>query len=128
MTNTMPMLTDKQREEAITRCEYLLTALTPGGTDYLTVQIALASLTAEPFAWHHGDITEDYLSNLSSVKTGSNVMPLYTAPPVPAMKLPEKVSCDGFNPKEWGEARNLGQCEGWNACIYESKRLNGVTE
>ena len=47
---------------------------------------------------------------------------------VPALKLPEKVSCDGFNPKEWDEARNLGQCEGWNACIYELKRLNGVTE
>lgn len=39
----------------------------------------------------------------------------YTAPPAPAIAIPDKVSCEGFNPKNWVEARNLGQREGWNA-------------
>lgn len=47
------------------------------------------------------------------------------APPAPvvnpeftgatAVTIPDKVSCEGFDPKDWVEARNLGQCEGWNA-------------
>ncbi|MDW5502937.1 DUF551 domain-containing protein [Pseudomonas lundensis] len=50
---------------------------------------------------------------------------LFTAPPAPvvnpeftgatAATIPDKVSCEGFDPKDWVEARNLGQCEGWNA-------------
>ncbi|MCH4196697.1 MAG: hypothetical protein LKJ78_10080 [Serratia liquefaciens] len=37
------------------------------------------------------------------------------APAAPAVGIPDKVSCEGFDPKDWVEARNLGQCEGWNA-------------
>ncbi len=40
---------------------------------------------------------------------------LFTAPPAIAVGIPDKVSCEGFDPKDWVEARNLGQCEGWNA-------------
>jgi len=47
-----------------------------------------------------------------------------TQPASPALKLPDEVVCDGFNPKEAEEARGLGQCEGWNSCIAEVKRLN----
>jgi len=32
-----------------------------------------------------------------------------------ALTIPGKLSCEGFDPKDWLEARNLGQCEGWNA-------------
>ncbi|WP_421412638.1 hypothetical protein ACOMDM_13695 [Serratia plymuthica] len=52
-------------------------------------------------------------------------VPLYTVPPAPvvnpeftsapAVTIPDKVSCEGFDHKDWVEARNLGQCEGWNA-------------
>lgn len=46
---------------------------------------------------------------------------LFTAPPVPAVIILDKVSCEGFDPKDWVEARNLGQCEGWNA--YRAEML-----
>jgi hypothetical protein len=47
----------------------------------------------------------------------------YTAPPAPApaVIILDKVSCEGFDPKDWVEARNLGQCEGWNA--YRAEML-----
>lgn len=48
----------------------------------------------------------------------------YTAPPAPVLRLPGEVSCEGLDPQEADEARNLGQCEGWNACLAEVKRLN----
>lgn len=48
-------------------------------------------------------------------RKGQKVVILYTAPPAPAVGIPDKVSCEGFDPKDWVEARNLGQCEGWNA-------------
>lgn len=106
-------------------------------------RVALSSLEAVPVAYSYryaGCETcegfQDWRDELSTehppewmLETGKveNLRNLYPAPPVPELKLPEKVSCDGFNPKEWGEARSLGQCEGWNACIYDFKRLNGVT-
>jgi len=36
------------------------------------------------------------------------------------------VSCEGFDPKDWVEARNLGQCEGWNA--YRAAMLEPVSQ
>lgn len=90
----------------------------------------LPCLEAEPagyFTYHEdedGDPTDFIVESDSFAKKSFK---LYRSPPLPELKLPEKVSCDGFNPKEWDEARSLGQCEGWNACIYDFKRLNGVT-
>jgi len=55
------------------------------------LEIALASLTAKPMIFHSGDIT-DLLAegNIAAHRTGTHVMPLYPAPPVPVMK-PVKV-------------------------------------
>ncbi|WFL66419.1 hypothetical protein [Pantoea sp. X85] len=96
-------------------------------------RVALASLEAKPVFFveiegddwtNSGRIEGDERPDLGLLPEGINH--LYAAPPLPELKLPEKISCNGFNPKEWDEARSLGQCEGWNACIYDFKRLNGV--
>lgn len=57
-------------------------------------EIALASLTAEPMIWHNGDIT-DLLAegNIAAHRTGTHVMPLYPAPPVPVMKPVDLREC-----------------------------------
>lgn len=47
-----------------------------------------------------------------------------TVPPAPVLRLPGEVSCEGLDPQEADEARNLGQCEGWNQCLAEIKSLN----
>ncbi|MBL3522808.1 hypothetical protein IM876_09045 [Serratia plymuthica] len=52
-------------------------------------------------------------ANLFPEPGGGADIPVYLS--APAVTIPDKVSCEGFDPKDWVEARNLGQCEGWNA-------------
>ncbi|HEI9849576.1 TPA: hypothetical protein SLN67_002611 [Serratia marcescens] len=64
-------------------------------------------------------------ADLEEIKVGlRGALCNFTAPPAPAATIPDKVSCEGFNPKDWVEARNLGQREGWNA--YRAAMLDGT--
>lgn len=97
-----------------------------------SARIALASLTAEPVAScmvENGQMCMDgfgecFGENVPLLPDGNH--DLFAAPPAPALRLPGRVSCDGFNEKEPDEARNLGQCEGWNAYQAEALRQNAT--
>lgn len=56
--------------------------------------------------------------------SGEKRIPLYTEPPVPEIKLPERAEfVEGSVITDFSELAN----EVWNDCIDEVKRLNGVT-
>lgn len=138
----MQAYTEEQRKALIVELETEKTVLEKWRDDwnardrlnYRAICITLASLTAEPVAYIMGEETIDDFNRgyeffaVRNAKDEPDMpsVPLYTAPPAPSLRLPGKVSCDGFNEKEPDEARNLGQCEGWNSCINEVKRLNAT--
>jgi len=98
---------------------------------WLLVNIALAALTTEPFAFVSGDaLSSDYDSKAivyparvatSIMKTGFKFIPLFIAPPVPEIKLPETIPSMGQD-SEYG----IGHNDGWNECLAEIERLNGL--
>lgn len=69
----------------------------------------------DDFEWQGGNGILSYEPGRWSRRVANRIINL-TAPPAPAVNILDEVSCEGFNPKDWVEARNLGQCEGWNAC------------
>lgn len=90
-------------------------------TNELTRSLArecLANREAQPVAFlSKGDVDTNQSHILARrYQSLACTMPVYTSPPAPAVIILDKVSCEGFDPKDWVEARNLGQCEGWNAC------------
>jgi hypothetical protein len=80
------MMNVEQKAELIECCK-LMIDVSRNHEEVMIARIALASLTAEPMIWHNGDIT-DLLAegNIAAHRTGTHVMPLYPAPPVPVMK------------------------------------------
>lgn len=142
MKYEMPALTDEMRNDFIEDLQWAIKDLTErlslpheetlssAALEYqLIVQkIALASLTAEP---EDGLFIRGVeLSPVKGRRTISQATPMpngefhhscfemYTAPPVPAMKLPQYV-----------DSSNIPfAANGWNACIDEFKRLNGVKD
>lgn len=147
----MPALTDEQRESQIKYLIGAIDAIDPDCAQGWTInaqyrlpfQIALAALTAETFAYgisdpdggayfseccidSDGAVISDEVCALNDGETdvpdGYKVVRLYTAPPVPALKLPDEAdSSDGNDVTAWVD-------EGWNNCLAEVKRLNGVTD
>lgn len=102
----MKPITEQRRQELI---EYIKAALAAhvqrgGDSDEEDVfKIALASLTAVPFAWIHPNMLDDMDGGRISGRvwnspvdemSGEERLPVYTAPPVPVIKLPEKLPCD----------------------------------
>lgn len=95
-------------------------------TVYL-IKIALASLTAKPVAYlSKNDVysSENHILARNS-PIHACTLPVYDEPPVPEIKLPEEVeisslvspACDKWH-----------QADGWNMCLAEIKRLNGLGE
>lgn len=104
------------------------------------IEIALASLTADVFMHgisdpdgnpyfseccvdDDGSGVSDEVCALNDGETdcigGYRVTPLYTAPPVPVIKLPDEK-----------DVHPLYECayqQGWNKCLAEIKRLNGIS-
>lgn len=75
---------------------------------------SLASLTAEKHRFGALDDRGDEYS-----------LEFYTAPPVPEIKLPDEVEISSLvSPvcDKWHQA------DGWNECLAETKRLNGLGE
>ncbi|MBY4887756.1 hypothetical protein K5Y32_07390 [Pantoea sp. DY-15] len=90
-------------------------------------RVALASLEAEPVAviYKTGEVMSreecnepfDCFDIICRVET-----PLYKAQPAESMKFPEVL-----RPHHHSFKRANAERDGWNACISETKRLNGVT-
>lgn len=136
----MPALTDEQREQLTGRLVYFLGLIQnlrnsnsqteADELDFLIAQISLSAINAGIF--HEGQrcyVNEDdecihYWVDLSELQyERSSASPRrirYTAPPVPALKLPGELT--------WSHQDNVTQAEvlAWNSCLAEVKRLNGV--
>lgn len=126
--NEMPALTDEQRKELIEFAQNEFHYWNDGGPYQQLIQIALASLEANPEElpsifdsfkaetdWQKGFLAgqKEYLDDLAEIG------PLYSAPPVPALKLPAEI-------KLHGDMDEVAVYH-WNAAIAEVKKLNGVT-
>lgn len=160
MKYEMPALTDEQREQLIKFGESVLEQFESDNYKFTNheflVRIALASMTAEPiheacYRTYYPD-TEDeshrphsesgelcarriagelggYVEKVIHIADGENA---YTAPPVPALKLPEGKpdweSEDGqdIDYMEPSDVYAMGKDDGFNNCLAEVKRLNGL--
>lgn len=58
-----------------------------------------------------------------NVAEHSDPVPLYTAPPVPVIKLPDAIPSMGQDSEY-----DTGHNDGWNECLAEIKRLNDLEE
>ncbi|WP_241626821.1 hypothetical protein [Rosenbergiella epipactidis] len=94
-----------------------------GSNALMLMDVALASLTAVPFGW---EIAGNIFPNLEeALKPGyiGAPEPIYDEPPLPEVKLPEM---KGY--VESHTQYSEGVVDGYNRCLAEIKRLNGLGE
>ncbi|WP_241583349.1 hypothetical protein [Rosenbergiella epipactidis] len=92
-----------------------------------SMELTLASLTAEPIA--HADskailkMTKRHTRFFTSFPERSEAkrVGLFIAPPVPEIKLPETIPS-----MDQDSEHDTGHTDGWNECLAEIKRLNGL--
>ncbi|WP_241606862.1 hypothetical protein [Rosenbergiella epipactidis] len=89
----------------------------------LMTEIALASLTAEPFGWEIAGSIFPTLGEALKPGYRGTPEPIYDEPPVPEIKLPEPIPAMGMDSEY-----DTGHNDGWNECLAEVKRLNGWGE
>ncbi|QHJ83852.1 MAG: hypothetical protein [Bacteriophage sp.] len=96
-------------------------------------QIALASLTAVPFAWIHPNMLDDMDGGRISGRvwnspvdemSGEERLPVYTAPPVPVVKFPAILDLV----ESYTGHASAQDLKMWAFAVSESKRLNGLGE
>ncbi|WP_241622725.1 hypothetical protein [Rosenbergiella australiborealis] len=126
----MIALTQEKREELISDCKILIRevekaiAKFPDDAQLKSIltrqELALASLTTAAVLHAVDSDVEDKIYTALCNEHEVGAYPLYTAPPVPEIKLPPEFneSHDSFN-----EFRR-----GWNGAISEVKRTNGLGE
>lgn len=128
MKYEMPALNDEQRNIQIERCRAIIDMAARkiineyDEADVINAQIALAALTVEPnaYKWEGKKTGKTCFDGIKPLAVTS--YPLYTAPPVPVLKLPgitELINISEYLPA----VRDVTL---WDACISEVKRLNGV--
>lgn len=123
--NNFPAITEAQRQELIDWAKGYIdaaeryTANNPAdrsGKAYLELlQIALAAMTAKPVgvAERNIDTSREYYELISD-SPDLHRMEVYTAAPVPVLRLPDEA-----------DTSNLPfAAMAWNACLAEVKRLN----
>ncbi|WP_241609252.1 hypothetical protein [Rosenbergiella australiborealis] len=102
-----------------------------GRNALMLMEVALASITAQPFGYIEEDAVKDRErlfsaqvfadeEDLPSYEFSELSYPLYLAPPVPEIKLPDEH--EGIEHTEY----HSGKQAGWNECLSEIKRLNGL--
>lgn len=144
----MPALTEQQRDKAIAfnlrriaSLENAIAVYDPlDGVDresaindwqfeILNHQIALATLTAEPFGWTTGKPHRDTGDATIKAADGKGRFPIYTSPPALAMRLPESVDVHHAPPAYSNAGANTWM-HGANWMLAKVKRLNttAVTE
>ncbi|WP_333609719.1 hypothetical protein [Pantoea piersonii] len=87
----MQAYTEEQRKALIEHSEHMLTLTAPSELSTQLFKIALAALTAGPVLYR--DSQGCFVTKLKGeklIKAGELVKPLYTAPPAPALRLPEE--------------------------------------
>ena len=92
------------------------------------LEIALASLTAEIVGYMCKD---RLLENMTQAKayvadSGIEIKGLYTAPPVPVINLPGDVD-EHWEDESYDDV-SVAESIGYNRCIAEVKRLNGIDD
>lgn len=133
----MKPITEEQRQALITEIRTFLDGNTfiRETVEKQAYEIALASLTAEVafgviksvnpdsgnINIHYqpggiNNIDPDYVAEMEMVEVDR----LYAAPPVPVIKLPDEFD-------DWSE-KYTDYEHGWNTCLDEVKRLNGLGE
>lgn len=125
----MKPITEQEKQELIKHCKRVMNESSPDGLEYPMAEIALASLTATPVGWKFTNKTNGvtWVSHEDDRGLGYTDVPVYTAPPVPVVKLPDEISFSG-----WGGGCNYnpedadGVMIGWNNCLAEIKRLNNI--
>lgn len=130
----MPVLTKKQREEVMAFADFCKGDKGNPSSIHFVCQIALVALTAGPVYQfiannpdHDGyiewaDCNPDYYSKEPSDRRRI----LYTAPPVPSLKLPEESDLDPG--ALVAIERRISFMNGARFAIGEIKRMSGVTE
>ncbi|WP_241608918.1 hypothetical protein [Rosenbergiella australiborealis] len=122
----MIALTQEKREELANYARARLAShvLHGGCSDEEEIfKIALAAITAVPFGW---EIAGNIFPTLEeALKPGyiGTPEPIYDEPPVSGIKLPELIPSMGQD-SEYDSGHN----DGWNNCLAEIKRLNGLGE
>ncbi|MBZ6385093.1 hypothetical protein [Pantoea piersonii] len=82
------------------------------------MKIALAALTAEPVGYIHNFLGPDQSGSIFAEENRHYGRAVYTAPPAPALRLPDSISLSGDMDEVYVAA--------WNDCISEVKRLNAT--
>ena len=133
----MKPITEQRRQELIADCEkeiehaekLLLSAGLAIGwqkvheNNLLKHQIVLASLNAKSKVTLFSDERDyDQYSFEVNERIPDGVHELYTTPPVPVVDLPDEI--EGLEHSEYGS----GKKDGWNLCLDEIKRRNGLGE
>lgn len=132
-------LTEQQVADLIWSTKYFIDSAEAGlneasDMDVLMAKVALASLEAEPRAWFTDDAETDKSSTTYSKQIAEcwrdkewPVNPLYTAPPVPVLRLPGEPTMVEFYENVSGGNRSEPDEAGfemWKAAIAEVQRLN----
>ena len=78
--------------------------------------------------WLQGEKSVSYQQNVKFIRLAREIaLAALTAEPV---KVPDEVGIHDLDPesKDVEVVTAIAQCEGWNACLAEVKRLNGLEE
>lgn len=136
----MKPITEQRRQALIERLKKIASWDETYGPDHNVILPAsaakemaeayIASLTAEPrfqiqkISYNNKvwiDVSSDNEA-IASKSNGYRYRQLYSAPPVPVIKLPGVADDSSFG------GLSLAKAYGWNACLAEIKRLNGLAE
>lgn len=121
----MIALTQEKREELIEYAKEVLVGHEQRGGDIDEkdiFKIALASLTACPVLYAVDSDVEDKIYTALCNGNEDGAYPLFTAPTAPEIKLPEHLTVSEIGVDEF----TSGRIHGWNECLAEIKRLNGL--
>jgi len=135
----MIALTQEKREELIEKALLKREMLVHNGLNAMLNEIALASLTAEPayyvFKHPNGKLFHSLVDE--SCKGHNDVHPVFTAPPVPEIKLPEKLGVGEIHyglTEKYGFDVSIAQLERgladevYSMAVNNFERLNGLGE
>lgn len=131
----MKPITEENRKQLISLARIEISRWKiPGDKQYMVdlMEIALASLTAEPIGVVNRESTSDNNEFLDAKvecvhpqagwENFQDGFILYTAPSVPVIKLPRFLSNSNHNSLDY----TSGKFDGFIECIAELKRLNGL--
>ncbi|PIJ42129.1 hypothetical protein [Tatumella sp. OPLPL6] len=144
----MIALTEIRKLELIEECKKVMDESSPDGDIHPIYQIALASLTSQPFGYVGEDAVKDRErlfsaqvfadeEDLPGYEFSELSCPLYLSPPVPEIKFPEKLNVGEIHyelTEKYGLDVSVDQLERglaeevYSVAVNNFKRLNGWGE